>query len=358
MSLAKLKTTQAKYEKRLFALPNVTKIGIGLKKVQGEKTKELAIIVSVTKKLPLSLLKTEEIIPTKLDSIQTDVIEVGIIQTLPPSFEADHKHRIRPAKPGFSIGNQQITAGTFGAVVYKDFEPYILSNAHVLVSDPVDKNIGIEPILQPGPYDGGRFPEDHLGYLEKYIPVETWIDISTCRVSNRITKSLNYGANKFNRQSRFHVFALNENKNTVDAAIAKPLDPADLDPSIDQIGEPSGIFSIYERDLLGAPVIKSGRTTGVTKGNISQINVTANIIYGGDWYGLPSRMAYFMDQLVIESEAPFSQGGDSGSVIVLDGTGDVPLVGLLFAGNQEGTYTIANRIDLVLPQLGVHALPE
>src|SRR3989449_418183 len=47
----------------------------------------------------------------------------------------------------------------------------------------------------------------------------------------------------------------------------------------------------------------------------------------------------------------FSGGGDSGSLIVTDDQNRSP-VGLLFAGSS--TQTIANRIDLVLNNFGVH----
>ena len=57
----------------------------------------------------------------------------------------------------------------------------------------------------------------------------------------------------------------------------------------------------------------------------------------------------FHDQIAICC-AGFSDGGDSGSLIVTTGTGKNP-VGLLFAGG--GNRTFANRIDLVLYRFGV-----
>ena len=62
-----------------------------------------------------------------------------------------------------------------------------------------------------------------------------------------------------------------------------------------------------------------------------------------------------MDQIII-SPGSFSAGGDSGSLIVIDGKGrtkgdDRKTVGLLFAGNN--LFTIANPIFEVLDKFSV-----
>jgi hypothetical protein len=96
--------------------------------------------------------------------------------------------------------------------------------------------------------------------------------------------------------------------------------------------------------------MKYGRTTGLTKGSIAFINATVDVNYGA------SGIARFVDQIVIQPGS-FSAGGDSGSLIVLDGKGrDIANdkgkpVGLLFAGSAF--YTIANPIDAVLVSFGV-----
>ena len=84
---------------------------------------------------------------------------------------------------------------------------------------------------------------------------------------------------------------------------------------------------------------KSGRTTGLTQGQVDQIDVTVNVQFGA------GRIAQFTDQLLA---GPMSQGGDSGSA-VLDM--DRNLVGLLFAGSDN--TTIMNRIQNVFTALNV-----
>src|SRR5207302_10497692 len=69
-----------------------------------------------------------------------------------------------------------------------------------------------------------------------------------------------------------------------------------------------------------------------------------------EFFGFCLEAATFVDQLIIEP-GTFSGGGDSGSLLVTDDASKSP-VGLLFAGSS--TQTIANRIDLVLSNFGVH----
>ena len=57
-----------RHEAKLLSLPNVTGTGIGEKK--GKK----AIIVFVKRKVPLSQLKPEEIIPREIEGYETDVM--------------------------------------------------------------------------------------------------------------------------------------------------------------------------------------------------------------------------------------------------------------------------------------------
>ena len=96
---------------------------------------------------------------------------------------------------------------------------------------------------------------------------------------------------------------------------------------------------------LGQAVQKYGRTTGLTTGLVSGINATINVNYN-------TGTARFVDQILI-TDGRFSQGGDSGSLVVTQSSGrnDRRPVGLLFAGSN--THTIANQIDLVLDRFEV-----
>jgi len=89
---------------------------------------------------------------------------------------------------------------------------------------------------------------------------------------------------------------------------------------------------------IGQQVIKSGRTTGVTRGQIVGLNSTTRVNYG-------EGTATFVDQIILKNNQgrDMSAGGDSGSLILTD---DMRPLCLLFAGG--GGTTIANPIGYVL----------
>lgn len=66
-----IEAVKMKHEEQLMRLPNVTGVSISIK--QGKK----AIKVFVTRKVPVSSLRPEEIIPEKLEGFEVDVEEIG-----------------------------------------------------------------------------------------------------------------------------------------------------------------------------------------------------------------------------------------------------------------------------------------
>ncbi len=67
------------------------------------------------------------------------------------------------------MGHFRITAGTFGCLVRRGNQLFVLSNNHVLANSN-NAQLG-DPILQPGPFDGGRIPEHVIGQLSQFVPV-------------------------------------------------------------------------------------------------------------------------------------------------------------------------------------------
>ena len=119
-------------------------------------------------------------------------------------------------------------------------------------------------------------------------------------------------------------------------------------------------FFDNKNDLLQLTVQKFGRSTSLTHGQISEINVTIAVCYANCSDLLLSKLAWFNDQIRIISNSTeaFSAGGDSGSLVITDDPDKNP-VALLFAGSENST--LANRIDLVLDRLDVRidgAAPE
>jgi len=319
---------------------NVVGFGRSRKITAGKKTDIECITFFVEKKLPASALAAEDLIPATIFDLPTDVIETGKIKALISRLDP-----VRPAPPGVSIGHYAITAGTFGAVVTdnKGVGKLILSNNHVLANS----NAGAigDPILQPGPYDGGKNPDDQIGYLYRYVPIifegdESPPDDSpTCSVAKLVAGLVNIAAillGSSHRVKAIKKVTKAATPNTVDAAVALPASEADITDEILEIGKPIGAGI----DLpLGTPLQKSGRTSGLTKGEIDALDVTVSVEYGD---GL---IAVFEEQIVSGIK---SQGGDSGSLVLTDAR---MAAGLLFAGSD--TITIINPIEQVLSLLDV-----
>ena len=291
----------------LMMMPNVIGVGKGFKTTDGLETDQECLVVLVEKKVALEELPRSAIIPPLFGGQVTDVVEVGRIKALrPDELEAAvaqgesnvpdtqeaveaavaRNVRIRPAPGGVSIGHFEITAGTLGSAVWSNEtgETLILSNNHVLAaSSTVETGLPLNkvPILQPGVFDGGNVKEDIIGTLYRFVPL--------------------------------HPGELNK----FDAALARPLDPADVTTEILEIGKISAIAD----PKLRMTVRKSGRSSGLTSGRVILLDADIEVDYG-------PFLLTFTDQVI---SSIFSRGGDSGSVIVGP---DNTAVGLLFAGSD------------------------
>lgn len=315
---------------RLLTRGNVVATGIGYKITKGQKTSTLSIVCSVVEKLPSSRLSTQDMVPETINGIPTDVVETGHIRAMQSRTD-----KYRPAPGGVSIGHRNITAGTLGCLVKKNGKIFILSNNHVLANSN-DAQPG-DAILQPGPHDGGRFPDDHIAELYEFVPILFLVPEppTDCPTARGVALLLNSIAKAIGSDVRLHAVSTRAEENLVDAAIARPLNEEDVSTEILEIGTINDLI----QGELGMAIKKSGRTTGLTTGEIVQVDVTVNVQYGA------GRIARFTDQLMA---GPMSQGGDSGSA-VLDNNNN--LVGLLFAGSD--TSTIISRIDNVFSALGL-----
>jgi hypothetical protein len=302
--------------------------GIGYKVTGGEQTPTLSIICSVIEKIALPGLSSRDRVPETVYGVPTDVIQTGRIRAL-----QSHTDRHRPAPGGVSIGHRDITAGTLGCLVRKNGQIFILSNNHVLANSN-DANPG-DAILQPGPHDGGRYPDDHIAELTEFVPISFIGSPSNCPAARGTAAFLNRVARMLGSDARLLAISQQAGENLVDAAIARPLNDEDVSGEILEIGSIQGTVNAE----LGMAIKKSGRTTGFTRGEVQQVDVTVNVQYGA------GRIALFGDQVMA---GPMSQGGDSGSAVLDENN---RLMGLLFAGSES--TTIINRIEHVFSALGL-----
>jgi hypothetical protein len=76
----KISNIQAKYADELMAKAHVVGLGVGMAKVGGEYTNEMALVVLVDKKVPMEELAPEDRIPAEIEGVRVDVNEVGVIE--------------------------------------------------------------------------------------------------------------------------------------------------------------------------------------------------------------------------------------------------------------------------------------
>lgn len=247
------------------------------------------------------------------DDVPVNVVLTGVIDAF------THRFRVRPAPGGVSISHCKVTAGTLGCLArgVPNSTRYnrllLLSNNHVIANSN-NARYG-DWIIQPGTYDGGTCSStrDRIAILERFIRIHfggptNYVDCATgwCW-PNLVRRELIYRSG-----STFRFFRI------------------------------SSQIAACRRGLW---VGKTGRTTQLTRGYITDCNATIRVNYGG------GRVALFKDQMAVRAPSGnFSAGGDSGSVIWSWDSRRNP-VGLLFAGG--GGYTFANKMTRVLSALQI-----
>ena len=102
-----LKKTRGK----LLALQNVVGIGVGYKTSGAEDTGDPCFVIYVQKKLSPGDLSRKQVVPRKIDGLNTDVVESGVFRML------NVRTSRKALSAGVSIGHYKSTAGTLGAVV-------------------------------------------------------------------------------------------------------------------------------------------------------------------------------------------------------------------------------------------------
>jgi hypothetical protein len=234
-------------------------------------------------------------LPISIDGVKTRVDVVG--EVVPLGFKGTY----RPVPAGVSVGNaNECASGTIGCVVLKGGTRYMLSNNHVFARVN-EASIG-EAINQPGRYDAKPVcnPTGVVGNLAQF-------------------QNISFSGN-----------------NTIDAAIAS-FSTSSTCAMVNNLYTPT---STVVSPSVGLAVKKVGRTSGLTHGTISGINVTIQVNYGSPG------VATFVNQIYVASN--LIRSGDSGSLMVTE-TGNNP-VGLCFAGS--GGQSFANPIGPVLQAFG------
>ncbi|MGF1446706.1 MAG: hypothetical protein ACFBRM_10990 [Pikeienuella sp.] len=255
----------------------------------------------------------------RISSVAAGEVSVGYAGRV-RALSSWHRTRIDPLQGGAGCGHAKITVGTLGffAEDTASRDIGIVSNNHVL-ADVNSGEIG-DPIRQPGRSDNGS-AGDKVATLDRFVTIQfggvaNFLDCAWARLDT-----------------------------------GRGVNPADIvdgaEASVGQIASNSPI-TLMPGDL----VVKNGRTTNYTQGEVVAVNVVnLGVDMGG---GLVAR---FDNQIRVETvnRNRFSDGGDSGSLILRN---DFQPGGLLFAGSGSGGsmnrgMTFANPLADVLSALHV-----
>jgi hypothetical protein len=297
---------RAKHEPNLIAVQGVS--AIASDKIKNE------LVVYVENK------KVCDKIPNVLDGIKVRCVETGRIQALSTAAaEASTSQNVsyatynrlaenRPMFGGISVGTAA-SPGLGGTIALVTGSGQILSCAHVLARNSNGQLIGQTAVWQPGGSDGGG-TTDAVGTLTRHTQI---------------------------------VFNTNLAANYADAAYATVSNGTGFVANTVLNAGNNGFDTIRGTGTVavGDTVYKSGRSTGVTSGQVVATGATVVVYYS------QTQWAAFRDQILINNRPMFSAAGDSGSAIYKNGQ----FVGLLTAGSDN--VTIASKASYVTSSLGI-----
>jgi len=295
--------------------------------IRGKEYKNIpAFRIYVSKKEPVYKLEWKDLIPKALTVgdtvVATDIVEIGEIKALKPMPEPipqtiSPRDKFRPIVIGCSSTHYQSTACTTNCF-FRDKETgkiLLAYNNHCAARENKAK-LG-DPMLQPSPYDGGKYPEDIVGHLYKYYPIE--FEKYNCPFRETFAKLK-------------RIF-FKPKWNEIDIAFVEP--SVEWKNQLVDGKKPKGKGFPKLGNKEGREVYKWGRTTGYTEG----------VIVSTDWngyVGYSRGRAFFTNCILIQGEG-FSAPGDSGSAVYLKDCDNY--IGALFAGSD--THTIVCKVERI-----------
>jgi hypothetical protein len=363
---------------------DVLSIGWGPQKTNNIDTGEYGIIFTVKEKKPIEDLKTDQIIPKNLEIplenlenilVKTDVIEPVFCKKLPALCHTNsntidpvkqNRIRRRPLIGGIEAmtdwGNY---VGTLGILVKdkSDGQIVALSNNHVfansqitaLFKTPNEQNFTTTTKIsgyQPTGYWRTTSQNDYIGKCKKAVMIGdvdssiiTYID-STAVISETSSDAA------ILELSNYNLIDPLSSANILNFDVKAPYQFA-TDSEIDSLA-PLASNS-------GAPVFRSGRTLGPigSPGNTYSCGLSVyqlNWALVGTYSGYAS---YFSNCFYVRGNVDAGADGDSGSAMFALFNRNNPslsawkLIGLLFAGPDDSSYTIGCRITNIANALNI-----
>ena len=266
-------------------------------------------------------------IPTTITALsQANAADSGSM-TVKVEATPNQKTQAGAVTLGTSGGNKTDSAGgmccsgTLGSLVVRNNIKYVLSNNHVLAKS--DFGAAGDAITQPG------LAETHcqtaglntVANLSEFYNLQTG---SLPKIDAAIAQIVNGSVDPNGNIELLGATATN--------GVPDPGMPA------------SGASGTGKAATVGMNVAKSGRTTGVTCSSVIGINMTSSVDYTQNCDGTGTKFTITYADLVQVQGGNFSAAGDSGSLIVEQGTAEP--VALLFGGNDMDT--VGNAISDVM----------
>lgn len=79
---SKLADIRSRHESKLLQYPHVVGISEGIRTKRGKPTGEQCLVVFVDQKTPADQLNRDEILPTEIEGVPLDVVEVGRVEPM------------------------------------------------------------------------------------------------------------------------------------------------------------------------------------------------------------------------------------------------------------------------------------
>ena len=350
-----------KIQELFDSTPEGVGVMFGNKIRNGEYTGEPSIVFTVEKKLPLSEIPSDQILPSSVEidgvTYSTDVFESGVIETFacPSSVTSGcyswqtitpgNRATVRPIKGGVSLTSQntQGSVGTLGFLAVDTATGGLVgvTNNHVVIADAYYTSQRTLPGLvqnetNDSAYQTGDIQPSSsslkIGEVVRYVP------ISTPPSYNQVDGALvSIDQSVMSNSESYKQFGLSG------TSVMPFATTAEIDALVGNVN-----------------VSSSGRSSGVKQGSLCGLSIQGvSYVTGVSGYkkqGNPT-VAYFNNCISFTRVYPDClypiYPGDSGSGLIANIGGVDKIVGLCFAGSS--TLGIAARIDEVVSQLGIES---
>jgi hypothetical protein len=236
-----IRPVKRRVEDQLIALPGVVGVDIGEKVSRGEPTGSESIVVHVNRKVDVSQLPEDQLIPAEIDGIPTDVVSHRIRLQAHLVPVAGSAVPFRPVPRGASVVDgapgEYLVAGTLGAFVTdrRTDRTLAVTNFHVAAVDTGWRAGDLQ--LQPSRIDDGAMAGSPIGTVQRAV------------VSDR-----------------------------VDGAAVLLAPGTQWYPGVIGIGPVKGRAVAR----IGQTVRKRGRSTGLRHGTVRSVDFTVQIDFGGE----------------------------------------------------------------------------